>query len=105
MERTREIGIRRALGAKQRDIANQFLFETITLTALGGLVGLLLGLGAPEAIRLLADMLFDYPVRTHVLPWSLPLAFVISVTVGVLSGWYPARRAAMLDPIEALRHE
>jgi len=105
MERTREIGIRRALGAKQRDIANQFLFETITLTALGGLIGLLLGLAAPEAIRLLADVLFDYPVRTHIMPWSLPLAFVISVTVGVLSGWYPARRAAMLDPIEALRHE
>lgn len=105
MERTREIGIRRALGAKRRDIAMQFLIEAITITAIGGLVGLLLGFIAPEAIKALADWLFHYAVRTKVMFWSIPMAFLISVVVGVVSGIYPAQRAARMDPIEALRHE
>jgi putative ABC transport system permease protein len=105
MERTREIGIRRAIGAKRRDIARQFLIEAITLTAIGGIVGLLFGVAAPEAIRYLADWLFDYPVRTKFMPLSWPTALIIAVVVGVFSGLYPARRAALMDPIEALRHE
>jgi len=117
-ERTREIGIRRALGAKRSDITRQFLVETIALSVLGGIVGVLVGLacgpvsrsivyglekGFPEAMQALPDV-----IRTAtpvVVPWSIPLAFGISVTIGVVFGLYPAMRAAAMDPIEALRHE
>ena len=105
MERTREIGIRRAIGAKQRHIAQQFLIEAVILTAIGGVVGLGLGVVTPELIKFVADALFDYQVRTQILWWSLPMAPAIAIVVGVLSGLYPARRAALMDPIEALRHE
>lgn len=105
MERTREIGVRRAIGAKRRDIALQFLIEAIGITAIGGLIGLAVGFAAPEIIRVGAERLFDYAVRTKVMFWSFPLAFLISVVVGVVSGLYPAQRAARMDPIEALRHE
>jgi putative ABC transport system permease protein len=98
-ERTREIGIRRALGAKQRDIANQFLVETLTLTCGGGLLGV--GLGV--ALAYLVSDVFGLPAIIRV--WSPVLAFGTSVAVGLASGIYPARRAALLDPIEALRHE
>jgi putative ABC transport system permease protein len=105
MERTREIGIRRAIGAKRRDIALQFLIEAIAITALGGMLGLFVGYAAPELIRLLAGWVFDYVVATKIMFWSFPLAFLISVVVGICSGLYPAQRAARMDPIEALRHE
>jgi putative ABC transport system permease protein len=98
-ERTKEIGIRRALGAKQRDIANQFLVETLTLTCCGGLLGVGLGIGLAYAV---SDG-FGLPAIIRV--WSPVLAFGVSVAVGLASGIYPARRAARLDPIEALRHE
>jgi putative ABC transport system permease protein len=117
-ERTREIGIRRALGAKRSDITRQFLVETITLSTVGGLTGVLFGLACAPGLRLLRwalekaspDMIQRLPevVRTMepvVVPWSLPLAFFIAVTIGVIFGLYPARRAAAMDPIEALRHE
>jgi putative ABC transport system permease protein len=97
-ERTREIGVRRALGAKQRDIATQFLVETVVLSCGGGLIGLALGVGAAIALRKLVN------IPTQVEVWSLGLAFAVSVFVGLASGLYPARRAARLDPIEALRH-
>lgn len=97
-ERTREIGIRRALGAKQRDIATQFLIETLVLSCGGGIVGIGLGIGLAFAL----ESLFGVP--TLVRTWSPVLAFSVSVLVGLLSGLYPARRAARLDPIEALRH-
>jgi putative ABC transport system permease protein len=97
-ERTREIGIRRALGAKQRDIATQFLVETLVLSCGGGLIGLGLGVGAAYALRKLVS------IPTAVEPWSLAVALGVSMLVGLLSGLYPARRAARLDPIEALRH-
>jgi putative ABC transport system permease protein len=117
-ERTREIGIRRALGAKRIDIIRQFLVETVVLSVVGGVIGVLVGLtcvpawrwgfylvekAAPAVINQLPDL-----VRTAepvIVPWSIPLAFGISVSIGIIFGLYPATRAAAMDPIEALRHE
>jgi putative ABC transport system permease protein len=98
-ERTREIGVRRALGAKKKDIILQFLVETVVLSAGGGIVGLILGVVIPKLVTYFANM------RTIITPWSLMLAFCISVAIGVVFGLYPASRAANMDPIEALRHE
>jgi len=98
-ERTQEIGIRRALGAKRRDIASQFLVETVILSCGGGLLGVLVGIGGTYLLTWAAEL----PVVIRV--WSPLLAFAVSVFVGLVSGIYPARRAALLDPIEALRHE
>jgi putative ABC transport system permease protein len=98
-ERTREIGIRRALGAKRRDVAAQFLVETVTLSCGGGLLGVGMGIGLSFLLTSVADL------PTIIQPWSPVLAFSVSVVVGLLSGIYPARAAARLDPIEALRHE
>ncbi len=99
MERTREIGIRRAVGAKKRHIVEQFLTETVLLSLCGGVLGIILGLSAPYFVTYFAGM------ETIVTWWSLVLAFGISGLVGLLSGIYPAYRAANMDPIEALRHE
>lgn len=117
-ERTREIGIRRALGAKRRDIIRQFLVETVALSVVGGLSGILGGLTCgplfgwlqvmlqrffPTVVERLPDVVRN--MAPTLVPWSIPLAFGISVTIGVIFGLYPARRAASMDPIEALRHE
>ncbi|MBX3435370.1 MAG: ABC transporter permease [Pirellulales bacterium] len=117
-ERTREIGIRRALGAKRRDITQQFLAEAVVLSVVGGLLGVLGGLLCrpitalarnrleawfPEQMSTLPDLVRK--VEPLLVPWSFPLAFAISAIVGVMFGVYPAIRAARLDPIEALRHE
>ncbi len=99
MERTREIGIRRAMGAKRRHIVFQFLTETLLLALFGGGFGILLGIVAPYLVEHFAEM------RTIVTLWSLLLAFGISAAVGLGFGIYPAYRAATMDPIEALRHE
>ncbi|HKQ40425.1 MAG TPA: ABC transporter permease [Verrucomicrobiae bacterium] len=98
-ERTREIGVRRALGAKQQDITSQFLVEAMVLAIGGGLIGVALGVLTPLVVSRLTDM------KTIVTPVSILLAFTISGAVGIIFGWYPALRAARLDPIEALRHE
>ncbi len=98
-ERTREIGIRRAIGARRRQIIGQFLVETMALSTLGGLIGLALGVGIPRLITLFTGM------PTIITPWSLILALGISMGIGILFGIYPAIRAARLDPIAALRHE
>lgn len=98
-ERTREIGIRRAIGAKRRDIIRQFLIETIVLSTTGGLIGVVIGVGIPYAVTQLAGI----PTLTS--SWSILVAFGISVLTGVVFGVYPARKAARMNPIEALRHQ
>ncbi len=98
-ERTREIGIRRALGARRRDIIVQFLVETVILSGAGGILGVLLGVIIPFVVSHTAGM------KTIITFWSPMLAFTISGLVGVIFGIYPAIRAAQMDPVEALRHE
>ena len=98
-ERTREIGVRRALGARRADIVKQFVAEATILSATGGILGVVLGVAIPAVVTATAGM------KTIVTLWSLALAFGISAIVGVIFGLYPARRAALMDPVEALRHE
>jgi len=98
-ERTREIGIRRALGARRRDIIIQFLSETVLLTLVGGVLGIILGLVMPSLVTRFGDM------PTVITGGSLILAFGISGAIGIAFGLYPAYRAAHMDPIESLRHE
>jgi len=114
-ERTREIGIRRAIGAKRRHIIQQFLTETVVLTAGGGLLGVLFGLSCGPLFRvfrsgvtmLWPDLLppIVQVLEPRIAPWSVVLSLVISLGVGIVFGVYPARQAAYMDPIEALRHE
>lgn len=99
LERTREIGIRRALGARRRDILAQFLVESLLVSLIGGLIGVFLGYAIPELITLYAGW------RTIVPAWTIALAFGVSATVGIGFGIYPARQAARLNPIDALRYE
>jgi putative ABC transport system permease protein len=98
-ERMREIGIRRALGARRIDIISQFLMETTVLSFTGGVLGVFLGIAGAEFASQVAD------IATLVRPWSVFLAFGISIAVGLIFGTYPARRAALMNPVEALRHE
>ena len=98
-ERMREIGIRRAVGAKRSDIIVQFLTEAVLLSAVGGFIGVGLGVSIPFLVTAFAGM------KTIVTIWSVLLSFIISVTVGVIFGFYPARQAAFLDPIQVLRHD
>ncbi|MDB4906407.1 MAG: putative rane protein [Gemmatimonadetes bacterium] len=98
-ERTREIGIRKALGARRKDILNQFLVEAATLSTVGAIVGIVLGLVAAKVIE------STTPLPAAVAPWSIVAATLLGTVVGIVSGVYPARRASSLDPIEALRQE
>jgi putative ABC transport system permease protein len=98
-ERTREIGLRLAIGAKTRDILSQFLVEAVTLSILGGIAGILIGIAASVLISHLAKW------NTLLSPTAIALAFVFSGLVGIFFGYYPARKAALLDPIDALRYE
>ena len=98
-ERTREIGIRKSLGARRRDILSQFLVESATLSTLGAIIGIVLGLAGAKLIEA------QTPLPAAVAPWSLVAATLLGTVVGIVSGVYPATRAARLDPIEALRQE
>jgi putative ABC transport system permease protein len=98
-ERTREIGIRQAVGASPGDIRWQFLSEALMLSLVGGLLGVAVGVGGSTLFETIGGM------RTEVVPQSILLAFGSAAAVGIFFGFYPANKAAMLDPIEALRHE
>ena len=98
-DRTREIGLRKALGATRREILWQFLVEAATLTSIGGAIGILMGLGAGELLKLALRMDSEVPL------WSAALAAGVSISIGLAFGLYPANRAARMDPVEALRHE
>jgi putative ABC transport system permease protein len=99
-ERTREIGIRKAIGARNSDIMAQFLIEAVTLSGVGGVIGILLGVGLALLIPLFVTVL-----PTSVSAWSIVMAFSFSMAVGIFFGVYPARKAALQDPISALRYE
>lgn len=98
-ERTREIGLRMSIGAKGMDILSQFLIESILISVTGGIIGVIVGIGSSIAVNILAN----YPI--YIQPWSVFLSFVVCTMTGVFFGWYPAKKAAQLDPIEALRYE
>lgn len=98
-ERTREIGLRMSVGARGVDILSQFLIEAILLSVTGGLIGVGLGIGASYAVKLLAH----WPI--YIQPWSIIMSFAVCTFTGVFFGWYPAKKAAQLDPIEAIRYE
>jgi ABC-type lipoprotein export system ATPase subunit/ABC-type antimicrobial peptide transport system permease subunit len=103
-ERTREIGIRRALGAKRWDITMQFIIEAVVQTAIGGLLGAVTGLSMAVGIPLITRLFAQKPLPAQIDVMSIFLSLGVAVSVGVLFGWYPARRASLLEPIEALRH-
>jgi putative ABC transport system permease protein len=98
-ERTREIGVRKALGARKRDILLQFLIESLTLCLVGGLIGIGVGIGGAMALQKMAGW------NTAISPEAVVIAFFFSAAVGIFFGILPARRAASLDPIESLRYE
>ena len=98
-ERTREIGLRMSIGAKGMDILAQFLIESILISVTGGLIGVLFGVGA----ALIVNVVAHFPI--YIQPWSVLLSFVVCTVTGVFFGWYPAKKAAQLDPIEAIRYE
>ena len=98
-ERTREIGLRMSIGAKGIDILAQFLIESILISVTGGLIGVFLGVGAALVVNIVAR----FPI--YIQPWSVLLSFVVCTVTGVFFGWYPAKKAAQLDPIEAIRYE
>ena len=98
-ERTREIGLRMSVGARGIDILNQFLIEAILLSVTGGVIGVALGIGASYAVKMLAH----WPIYIEI--WTIVMSFAVSTFTGVFFGWYPAKKAARLDPIEAIRYE
>lgn len=99
IERTKEIGLRMSVGARGIDILNQFLIESVLLSVTGGLIGVIVGIGAAVGINVFAH----WPIQIQ--PWSVLLSFAVCSATGIFFGWYPAKKAASLDPIEAIRYE
>ena len=98
-ERTREIGLRMSIGAKGIDILSQFLIESILISVTGGLIGVIFGVGS----AIIVNQVAHFPI--FIQPWSVLLSFVVCTATGIFFGWYPAKKAARLDPIEAIRYE
>lgn len=98
-ERTREIGLRMSIGAKGIDILSQFLIESILISVTGGLIGVIFGVGS----AIIVNQVAHFPI--FIQPWSVLLSFIVCTTTGIFFGWYPAKKAARLDPIEAIRYE
>jgi len=98
-ERTREIGVRKAIGARSADITWQFLFEAMTLTGIGGVIGIIVGGGATMLIPVVTSL------KAVVTPWAVVMGFTVSVSIGLIFGVWPAMKASRLDPVEALRYE
>ncbi|MCF0195318.1 MAG: FtsX-like permease family protein, partial [Bacteroidaceae bacterium] len=98
-ERTREIGLRMSVGARGIDILNQFLIEAVLLSVAGGVIGVLLGVGA----ALLIGNVAHWPIAIE--SWTITMSFLVCTVTGIFFGWYPAKKAARLDPIEAIRYE
>lgn len=98
-ERTREIGLRMSIGAKGIDILSQFLIESILISVTGGLVGVIFGVGS----AIIVNQVAHFPI--FIQPWSVLLSFIVCTATGIFFGWYPAKKAAQLDPIEAIRYE
>lgn len=98
-ERTREIGLRMSIGAKGRDILSQFLIESILISITGGIIGIILGVGAAYLVKSLAS----FPISIQA--WTIFLSFAVCTLTGIFFGWYPAKKASLLDPIEAIRYE
>lgn len=98
-ERTKEIGLRMSIGARGMDILAQFLIEATLLSVMGGIIGVIVGVGASFVVK----ALLAYPI--YIQPWSIILSFAVCTFIGIFFGWYPARKASNLDPIEALRYE
>lgn len=98
-ERTREIGLRMSIGAKGIDILSQFLIESILISVTGGLIGVIFGVGS----AIIVNQVAHFPI--FIQPWSVLLSFIVCTATGIFFGWYPAKKAAQLDPIEAIRYE
>ena len=98
-ERTREIGLRMSIGAKGIDILSQFLIESILISVTGGLIGVIFGVGS----AIIVNQVAHFPI--FIQPWSVLLSFIVCTATGIFFGWYPAKKAARLDPIEAIRYE
>ena len=98
-DRTKEIGLRKAVGARRGEIMAQFLFEAATLTFMGGLLGIVTGMLSGEIIKRVISLDARVPI------WSAVVAALVSIGIGLVFGMYPANRAARMDPLEALRHE
>ena len=104
-ERTREIGLRMSVGARTIDIMSQFLIEAVLISITGGIIGVVIGAGISYVARFILKYATDFDILISIEPWTVLLSFAICTVTGIFFGWYPAKKAANLDPIDALRYE